>query len=83
MDEDDEDDLDILRRRGSKADLPPVPSEEGRALMTSGVFGSNECYKHRLRKWRPPLARRLMNRELGQDAVQSKKVNGLISQVKF
>ena len=87
VDEDDDDSLDGLlgrrrrRPRGTKAKHPPVPSEEGRKLMTSGTFGSNEYYKDILYKRKPRLARRLMSRELGQDTVQSKNVNGLIAQV--
>ena len=93
VDDDDDDDDDdglegLLRRRrrrprGSKANFPPVPSEEGKKLMTSGTFGSNEYYKDIFRKRKPHLARRLMSRELGQDAVQSKRGNRLISQVRL
>ena len=95
MDDDDDDDDGLdggygflgarLRRRSKqpKSKPPPVPSEEGRKLMDSGLFGSKENYQDVLKKRKPQLHRRLMARELGIDAVQSKRENKMISQVEL
>lgn len=69
------------RPKGSKAKPPPVPSEEGRKLMDSGCFGSNEYYQEMLRKQQPRLSKRLMSRELEMDLKQRKRENRLIAQV--
>ena len=71
----------IRHRKSSKALYPPVPSKEGRRLMDSGTFGSNEYYRDMLRKRKQRLSRRLMSRELGLDSVQDRRGNRLISQV--
>ncbi|SPQ19587.1 e4e4a8ae-6b6b-444e-8ffa-13c3b82724e4 [Thermothielavioides terrestris] len=57
--------------------FPKVPSEEGRKLMQSGVFGT---YDRRQLKPKA-LARRLLDRELGLDGWSGQKVNrGLMAQ---
>ena len=71
----------LRRRKGSKVAHTPGPSEEGRELMDSGTFGSSEYYRDILRKRKQRLARRLMSRELGLDAVQDRKAKHLMSQV--
>ena len=94
LDDDDEDDDDGLegvygiragrwRRRSKppKSKPPPVPSEEGRKLMNSGIFGSNDYYQDLLKKRKPQLHRRLMARELGTHAALSKRDNRMIAQV--
>lgn len=93
--EDDEDDNDVTvggygamlgrrrrrRRAATPVDFPKVPSDIGRGLMNSGTFGSNEYYHDVLRKKKRKLAGRVMNRELGSDAVQDKRLNRLLLQV--
>lgn len=58
--------------------FPKVPSDEGRKLMQSGVFGTYD-------RWQPKpkaLARRLLDRELGLNGWSGQKVNqGLMAQV--
>ena len=68
-------------KKTKKADFPKVPSDVGRGLMSSGNFGINENYQDILRKRKRKLARRLMTRELGLNAVQDKTANRLVSQV--
>lgn len=72
-------------RRSNKdsARYPPIPSEKGRELMGSGTFGENEYYEDKLRKRKDRLASRLMYRELGIHADSPKRVNKLVSQVRF
>ena len=69
------------RRRASGPKFPKVPSEQGKKLMDSGTFGSNEYYRDLLRKRKPRLATRLMERELGIDDPRLKRTNRLMSQV--
>ena len=58
--------------------FPKVPSDEGRKLMESGVFGT---YDRRMPN-RKALARRLLDRELGLSGWSGQKVNqGLMAQV--
>ncbi|KAM0458003.1 hypothetical protein ACHAPV_001370 [Trichoderma viride] len=57
--------------------FPKVPSEEGRKLMQSGVFGSND-YDMRPKK---QIARRILEREIGMgDRMQRKRDNGVLAQ---
>lgn len=65
-------------RGNNRNKFPKVPSDEGRKLMDSGVFGTYD--------WRKPkptgLARRLLDRELGLGGKPSQKINqGLMAQV--
>ena len=69
------------RTRNNNDQLPKVPSEEGRRLMDSGTFGSNEYYKDMLRRRKKKFSRRLLSRELGIDNDYSHRANKLISQV--
>ncbi|PTB70465.1 WD40 repeat-like protein [Trichoderma citrinoviride] len=57
--------------------FPKVPSEEGRKLMGSGVFGVSETdLRHK-----KTIARRLLDRELGLgDRVWRKRTNGILAQ---
>ena len=58
--------------------FPKVPSDEGRKLMESGVFGTSD----RREPTRKTLARRILDRELGLCDLPSQKVNqGLMAQV--
>lgn len=69
------------RRRGlGRKAFQKVPSEEGRELMESGTFGTNDRSEDTLRR-RKKTAYRLMQRELGLGcAGRQKSVNRLISQ---
>jgi WD repeat-containing protein 23 len=59
--------------------FPKVPSDEGRKLMESGVFGS---YDRRMPN-RKGLASRLLDRELGLNGRSGQKINqGLMAQVR-
>ena len=69
------------RKRDNNDQLPKVPNEEGRKLIDSGTFGSNEYYKDMLRRRKAKLGRRLLSRELGIDKDYSHRANKLISQV--
>ena len=71
------------RPRTSGPKFPKVPSEQGKKLMDSGTFGSNEYYHDLLRKRKPRLATRLMQRELGIDDSRLKRTNRLMSQVRY
>ena len=57
--------------------FPPVPSEEGRKLMASGVFGvSNSLEPHSKR-----IAQRILDRELGLGSRKQRHVSrGLMMQ---
>lgn len=55
---------------------PPIPSEEGRKLMCSGLFGNNENEEER--RSNKSLSNKLLGRETGTNPP---RVNGLISQV--
>lgn len=58
--------------------FPKVPSEDGRKLMESGVFGTYD----RSEPNRKALARRLLDRELGLRGPLGQKINqGLMAQV--
>ncbi|KAH6607305.1 hypothetical protein Trco_003618 [Trichoderma cornu-damae] len=58
--------------------FPKVPSEEGRKLMESGVFGASDRDERRLGK---QISRRLLDREVGLgDRVQRKRSNGVLAQ---
>ena len=68
------------RLKGAKTKPPPVPSEEGRELMNSGLFGTSTHYQN------PPgvkaqLARSLLSRELGIDRTNPVTTNKLLSHV--
>ncbi|EAQ89814.1 hypothetical protein CHGG_06433 [Chaetomium globosum CBS 148.51] len=65
------------RRPPRNRQFPKVPSEEGRKLMDSGVFGA---FDRRVPN-RKALARRLLDRELGERGWPGQKVNqGLMAQ---
>ncbi|KAH7037144.1 WD40-repeat-containing domain protein [Microdochium trichocladiopsis] len=65
--------LDDSRRRPRDPDrFPKVPSEKGRELMSSGVFGRSEVSRLRTKK---RLARRLLDRELGLGTKSARQVN--------
>lgn len=74
---DDEDDL-RLRRRRQPPDpnrLPKVPSEEGRKLMDSGVFGTNALPSRIGLSPSKHIARRILDRELGIGDKISRQAN--------
>ncbi|KAI4865220.1 WD40 repeat-like protein [Hypoxylon rubiginosum] len=82
---DDEDDEEIAfgyRRRRRNMDpnrFPKVPSEEGRELMNSGTFGSNDIRSPISSRKR--LARRILDRELGIGNRASRQINqGVMAQ---
>ncbi|KIW50079.1 hypothetical protein PV05_11700 [Exophiala xenobiotica] len=74
------------RRRGRRSKpsadrFPKVPSDAGRALMTSGLYGSTDSHVDILRKRRRTISERLLWRRLGLDARSSmRKQNRLIAQ---
>ncbi|KAL9599967.1 MAG: hypothetical protein Q9179_003384 [Wetmoreana sp. 5 TL-2023] len=68
------------RAKGSTGRYPPVPSEEGRNLMASGIFGEDGYFEDKLRKRKERLATRLMYRELGVHADSPHRTNRLASQ---
>lgn len=70
------------RPKGAKQNFPPIPSEEGRKLMHSGIFGRNEYYEDILRKRKNRLSRSLMSRELGTNVDHPLRSNRLMSQVR-
>ncbi|KAF4630590.1 hypothetical protein G7Y89_g7547 [Cudoniella acicularis] len=86
--EDDDEDFNPMwrrRRRRPKPDpnrFPKVPSDEGRELMNSGTFGSNEAQSvspeddedERMQK-KKKLARRILDRELATDSYAGQKLN--------
>ena len=83
---DDDDDVGVSgpRRRRTKLDsnrFPKVPSEEGRKLMNSGIFGNNEPWQDVTKKRKSNLAERLMYRELDMDGNHAVQANKVISQV--
>lgn len=62
--------------------FPKVPSDEGRKLMDSGVFGAYDRRESRESK-RKVLPRRLMERELGLRDPLGQRINqGLMAQVR-
>lgn len=68
------------RAKGSRGRYPPVPSEEGKRLMTTGTFGETGSYEDKLRNRKERLATRLMYRELGIHADSSNRTTRLASQ---
>lgn len=84
----DDDDDDEPRRRGSRRrrqrvpdQAPVVPSENGRELMESGTFGTNERQDGQYAR-KKKLASRLMRRELGLDSPGKQRThNRIASQV--
>ncbi|KAK6087815.1 WD repeat domain-containing protein [Seiridium cupressi] len=76
--DDDDDEGPWARRRQQRRNrdpnrFPPVPSDKGRELMTSGTFGATEC-RMRLSA-RKRIARRILDREMGIGNSTSRKVN--------
>ena len=74
------------RRRARPKNLenrfPKVPSEEGRALMTSGIYGSRDHFSDIRRRRKTNVSERLMWRRLGMEPRGSYgRANRLISQV--
>lgn len=69
------------RTTGSEKHFPQKLSENGRALMNSGTFGSNEYYQDVLRKRNVRLGRKLMHRELGLDPGHPARNPKFLSQV--
>jgi hypothetical protein len=62
--------------------FPKVPSEEGRALMRSGIYGSRDHFSDVRRRRKNNISERLMWRRLGFDPRGShQRANRLISQV--
>lgn len=68
------------RAAPSKKNLPPVPNPQGRKLMHSGTFGSNDRFSEVRRSKKPRLARQVLDRELGQDIGYEKGLGGRMSQ---
>jgi len=69
------------RPRPSGDRFPKVPSEAGRELMDSGLYGSRDSHVDIRRKRRRTVSERLMWRRLGVDARSSmKKQNRLLAQ---
>lgn len=68
-------------RRPDPNRFPEVPSEAGRELMDSGLFGANpSAFEHKTKK---SLARRILDRELGiSNPAESRRNNKLIVQVR-
>ncbi len=61
---------------------PRIPSDEGRELMRSGIYGSRDHFGDISRKRKRNISERLMWRRLGDDARGSyRRANRLISQV--
>ena len=91
QDEDDEDyslgygGFSNRRRRKPKAGgnrFPKVPSEQGRALMASGIYGGRDNFTDVRRKRKTNVSERLMWRQLGLDPRSStRRANRLIAQV--
>lgn len=72
------------RRRGSSANRPKVPSDQGTELMRSGQFGNNPYYVDELRKRKKALATKLMWRELGiHSNGTERRANQSIAQVRI
>lgn len=89
-DDDDEDDGDYYDPRGTRRrrrvsrptdPFPKVPSDEGRALMESGVFGTSERQDGTYQRT-SKLHSRMMKRELGLSSPgKEKSGNRLAAQV--
>lgn len=59
--------------------FPKVPSEEGRKLMESGVFGLSDTDLRTKKR----IARQLLDREIGLgDRMSRKRTNGVLAQVR-
>jgi hypothetical protein len=73
------------RRRRPKVigdKFPKIPSEQGKALMNSGLYGYNEHFVDRRRKRKNNVSERLLWRKLGLDARgSSRRANRYIAQV--
>lgn len=94
VDDDDEEDADSPRwmrsRRRIRPDpnrFPKVPSDKGRLLMNSGIFGSNdtEVMDSRSSKYdtKKRLAKRILDRELAREGHAKQKENQrLMAQVR-
>lgn len=82
-DDDDENPRWARLRRRQRPDpdrFPKVPSEEGRELMNSGLFGSNEVQSvssedRSYFRNKKKLARRVLDRELAVESYPKQKVN--------
>lgn len=78
------------RRRPVGDRYPPIPSEEGKALMASGQFGTNdrcdhtacgEPYSEDTMRKRRKLSRRVFDREMGvENRGRARALNSLASQ---
>jgi DDB1- and CUL4-associated factor 11 len=91
-DDDDDDDDDFgygglrTRRRRQRPQpkgdrFPKLPSEEGMALMNSGIYGQRDTHLDIRRKRRRTVAERLLWRRLGLEARSSmKRQNNLLAQ---
>ncbi|KIW88769.1 uncharacterized protein Z519_10816 [Cladophialophora bantiana CBS 173.52] len=92
-DDDDDDDDDLheyggfsrrrrAQRQKPKGDrFPKVPSEAGKALMNSGIYGCRDSYLDILRKRRRTVSERLLWRRLGSEARSTmRRQNNLIAQ---
>ncbi|KAL8863475.1 MAG: hypothetical protein Q9178_000156 [Gyalolechia marmorata] len=74
-----DDDLENGSNTG-RGSYPPIPSEEGKRLMSSGTFGETGSYEGKLGKRKDRLARRLIYREMGVSQDSPGRANRLISQ---
>ena len=64
--------------------FPKVPSERGKELMDSGIYGSNEGFVDKLRKRKNNVSEQLLWRRLGLDARGTcSRANRLLAQVGF
>ncbi len=92
IDEDEDDDREARngrfgsrrRRRPQNCEnkYPKIPSDEGREIMRSGIYGSRDHFGDIRRKRKKNISERLMWRRLGEDARGSyRRANRLISQV--
>ena len=75
-----------LRRRRRHPDpnrFPKVPSDVGRELMDSGLYGSRDGFVDTRRRRKTSLSQRLMWRKLGVEARGTqRRANRLITQVR-
>ena len=70
------------RPKNCQNKYPKIPSEEGRELMESGIYGSRDDFADIRRKRKNNISERLMWRRLGDNARGSyRRANRLISQV--
>ena len=69
------------RSKCDKAKFPPVPSNEGRELMKSGIFGSSADAHNAIVRRKTLIHRDLMRRELGIGNQSPPRINEVISQV--